>query len=222
MTTKHPAKFSDSILAAVAPWVECQQRVLDPFAGTGKLAQIIQPPTSLYLNEIEPEWARVCQVNAPAAVVTVGDALHLPYDFNFFTAVVTSPTYGNRMADHHEARDASRRNTYRHVLGRRLHPANSGQLQWGFNYKHFHILAWWEVWRVLMCEGIFVLNVSDHIRDGKVQNVADWHLSLLTTFFGFELERDIRVETPRQRRGANGHLRVDHERVFVLRKRCHL
>lgn len=94
MTIKHPAKFSNSILDVIAPLVEGQERVLDPFAGTGKLAKAIQTPTALYLNEIEPEWARVCRENAPAAVVTVGDALRLPCDFNFFTAVVTSPTYG--------------------------------------------------------------------------------------------------------------------------------
>jgi hypothetical protein len=53
------------------------------------------------------------------------------FDDATFDAICTSPTCGNRMADHHEARDISPRHTYRHVLGRPRTPGNSGALQWG-------------------------------------------------------------------------------------------
>lgn len=48
------------------------------------------------------------------AVTIVGDATSLPFPDEAFDAIITSPTYGNRMADHHDARDNSRRLTYRH------------------------------------------------------------------------------------------------------------
>lgn len=68
----------------------------------------------------------------------VGDALRLPFRDATFDVVATSPTYGNRMADHHEARDDSDRGTYRHRLSRPLHPSNSGAMQWGEEYRSIH------------------------------------------------------------------------------------
>jgi tRNA G10 N-methylase Trm11 len=94
----------------------------------------------------------------------VGDALALPFPDATFDAVVTSPTYGNRMADHHHARDGSLRYSYTHTLGRSLHPNNSGTLHWGAEYQRFHSLAWREVWRVVRPGGRFVLNIKDHVR----------------------------------------------------------
>lgn len=48
------------------------------------------------------------------SVTVIGDATRLPFDNRMFDAVITSPTYGNRMADHHDAQDGSKRITYRH------------------------------------------------------------------------------------------------------------
>lgn len=50
----------------------------------------------------------------------VGNALYLPFRDRAFDGIVTSPCYGNRMADHHDARDDSKRNTYTHSA---RHPA---------------------------------------------------------------------------------------------------
>ena len=106
-----------------------------------------------------------------------------------FDAICTSPTYGNRMADHHNARDASPRHTYRHVLGRPLTRGNSGALQWGDGiageeYRALHVAVWTECRRVLKPGGIFVLNVKDHIRGGVLQEVTKWH-SVALLMLGF-------------------------------------
>ena len=84
------------------------------------------------------------------------------------------------MADHHNAYDPQTRHTYRHDLGRDLNPANSGAMQWGDEYREFHVAAWMEAVRVLRSGGRFVLNIKDHIRDAKWQDVAGWHLAVLT------------------------------------------
>jgi len=204
---KHPAKYSDALLPIFEKELEGYDRVLDPFAGTGKIREV-RPDAELL--EIEPEWAEI-------RGATVGDALDMPWPDGSFDAVCTSPTYANRMADHHNARDASKRNTYRHTLGRELHPNNSGKLQWGHKYRLFHFIAWKEVKRVLRPDGKFILNISDHIRKGKVVPVAHFHKMLLI-LIGFDLVKEYRIETPRQRQGENGKLRVDHEMIYVFRK----
>ena len=106
---RHPAKFTDTLLPAIAkllrPHVRPGYRVLDPFAGVGKIFLLNQwyPGMQIEGIEIEPEWA------AQHPRTTLGNALALPWADSHFDAIVTSPTYGNRMADSHTARDSSRR-----------------------------------------------------------------------------------------------------------------
>ena len=140
-----------------------------------------------------------------------------PFSDATFDMVVTSPTYGNRMADHHNAKDGRRRITYTHNLGRALTPGNSGTMQWGETYRQFHRLAWEEVERVLSIGGLFMLNVSNHIRMGDEVPVAEWHRDTLLAM-GFTMDRDIEVPTARLRYGANYASRVRCEHVMCLRR----
>ena len=53
------------------------------------------------------------------------------------------------MADHHDAKDDSRRITYRHCYGKELQENNAGMLQWtDSTYKVLHRRAWLEARRV--------------------------------------------------------------------------
>ena len=214
---KHPAKFSDALMPVFAEAIKRNAHpdmlytILDPFAGTGKIFELerLLPGATCYGVELEPEWAAMSRAE-------VGDALHLRFYDNTMSVICTSPSYGNRMADHHEARDASQRNTYRHTLGRPLTPGSSAGLQWGDAYRGFHILAWNEACRVLKPGGLFILNISNHIRKGYEMEVSEWHKYALEEL-GLRCLRDIHVETPRQRFGAN-RARVEFEHVYVFRK----
>lgn len=190
----------DSILRDKGPFFS----ILDPFAGVGSLHALGLPTWGI---ELEYEWASQHPRNI------VGDALHLPFADDSFDAVVTSPVYGNRMSDHHEAKDSSKRNTYRHTLGRPLTKGSSAVLQWGAEYRAFHKRAWREMLRVL--DGWFILNCSDHIRKGKQVHVVDWHRQCAESV-GFKFRQEITVVTKRNRQGQNHELRVDSESILLF------
>lgn len=202
---RHPAKYSKALLPTLFAWTkDIDGIILDPFAGVGSA---VFSGRMIY-NELEREWADQCP-----RPVTRGDARHLPLRTGSVAAVVTSPTYGNRMADHHEAKDDSRRNTYRHAIERPLHPANSGAMQWGDEYRWLHVQVWWEACRVLRPWGVLIVNVKDHIRKGERQEVATWHRDVLTEC-GLLLTDARQIPCPGNRQGQNGALRVDHEMLY--------
>lgn len=213
---RHPAKFTPSVLDAIQKLLPPSALVLDPFAGTGLIHELDADTVGV---EIQPEWANL----HPDTIV--GNALLLPFRDESFDVVATSPCFGNRYADHHVAHDGSERRSYTHDLramtgdfDRELHPDNAGLLHWGLMYRSFHEQAWAEAYRVLKPGGVFVLNISDHIRLGKRMHVAEWHVAALVGL-GLRLERGVIVPTPRMRRGQNGDARVEGEWVLRFSKR---
>lgn len=211
----HPAVFSDSIIPVLASMLDASHKlVLDPFAGVGKVHQlqdVVSWPIRTVGVEIEPEWAH----NHKQTVV--GSALALPFRDESVDAIVTSPTYGNRLADSHNARDGSVRRSYTHDLGRTLNGENSGSLQWGERYRQFHERAWTEAFRVIRPGGRLILNVSDHVRNAVRQYVSSWHVQALIAV-GFAIADGATVDTARYREGANSDSRLDSEFVFAFDK----
>ena len=216
---RHPAKFNRAIIDRIVhiiDWhttIPTNARILDPFGGTGKIFDILEEYPGLQITalEIEPNWAS----HDPR--VTTGNALDNGFENEFFDMIITSPTYGNRMADHHNAKDGSKRNTYTHAYGEKLHPDNSGILHWGEKYRDFHVRAWKETIRVLKSDGFFLLNIKDHIRGGERQFVTDWHKQTLMDL-GLYLIDEFQVESPGNRQGQNADLRLDFESLVLLQK----
>ena len=205
----HPARYSRELIPVLAAAVPADRfpLVLDLFAGTGRIHELENTTVGV---ELEPEWAAL----HPDTIV--GNALALDFPDGHFDAVVTSPTYGNRLADSHDASDPERRRSYTHDLGRKLNDDNSGSLQWGDEYREFHRQAWREARRVIRPGGRLVLNVKDHVRAGVVQQVSAWHLNSLIVETELDLVEVHVVGTPSLRGVANAAARVDHEYVFVL------
>lgn len=211
---KHPAKFSDVVVERIALLIDefgWPERILDPFAGVGRVHRLTQGWTCGV--ELEPEWA----ANTPNTLVA--DALHLPFPDASFDSLVTSPCYGNRYADHHNAKDPSERRSYTHDMGRPLHPANAGVLYWGDKYRAFHEQAWTECLRVLEPKAKIYLNTSNHYKTIKgvlqEQLVTEWHLNWFMTHGCRILDID-RVHTRRMRKGANRNNRAAYENIMVF------
>lgn len=212
---RHPAKFSAALMPIIAAHIQPGTLCLDPFGGTGgRLAQAaLQNRARVIINEIQ--WKVL--FTAASTRRTNANALYLPYSSNSLDAIITSPTYGNRMADKYT--DGSRRNTYRAAFGddEELHFHNTGAMQWGNLYRSVHAQAWQEAARVLKSGGTFLLNISDHIRAGKLIPVSRWHCETLQANDLVLLETHT-VTTPRNRQGENGDKRAACEYIFVFQK----
>lgn len=249
---EHPAKFSDEILPVFAELLTSfgltsEDIILDPFAGTGKIHQLRDSGFKTIGIEIEPEWAGM------SPFTFVGDATFLPASWTRCIAVwASSPTYGNRMSDHHDAKERCRdckgtgitpqlkapgalpgqpcqkckgegrrtykRLTYRHLLGRDLHPMNTGQMPFkSESYKVLHRRAYAEAHRVVRDEnGYLICNVKNFYEKDNVVDVVDWHRGAIIRA-GFAHLQTIPVETPGMKFGAN-RKRVDHEEVMAFKK----
>ena len=181
MPIPHPAPFPNPVLEVLRTVVP-RGLVLDPLGGIGRLGRL-GPGWQVVTSDIEAAWAAQGPQNG-TVLSLVADARHLPFLDNSFDAIASSPSYGNRLSDHDASQqrgmigglqsDRTRR-TYRRYLGRNLHPANGGGLHWGEEYRELHRAIWEEVRRVLKPWGTLVLNVKDHVRNGKRQHVVEWH-----------------------------------------------
>lgn len=246
---KHPAKFSPAILDVLAREVsrEHNRRVkaghdralplllVDPFAGVGRCHTLAMPGKVHTLGvEIQHQWAACHRqtVCADSLEWMAAPSYRIP---NFpdwpggADIVATSPCYGNRLADHHDARDGSRRRSYTHDLGEMPAEGSSAVLHWGPAYWRFHATAYRRIYDLLWPGGLFLLNVSDIVRGKAMISATQWHLGAALTA-GFDPAGPSRwamaVTTPRLRHGANhGHhadegeeTRAAFEVVYRLRR----
>lgn len=244
-TAPHPAKWTQSILDEIEDLlfeheVPDDALVFDPFAGPdlGRLAAAVEPRP---VAGTEIEWPWVSGADGSMQ----GDALRPPLRPASVGVLVTSPAYGNRMADNHDPKDAckpcggsgeapplarsgpipcracggsglSKRNTYKHVLGRDPSPGASTVLQWGKAYRDFHEAAWTVANDALAPGALVVVNVKNHVRDHRERAVVEWHLNAWLRL-GARLEEVRRVAVRGNRNGENGDARVPFERILVLR-----
>ncbi len=206
----HPAKFSAKHLNTIIEFLgsDPELTVLDPFAGIGTIHEL---PYTTRGVELEPEWA--CQHELTA----IGNGLKTGFPNDSFDAVVTSPCFGNRMADNFESTDNSKRYTYRHFLGRPLTKGSSASMQWGEDYKGFHLQAWLEAKRVLKVGGHLIINIKDHIRGGKIQPVTQWHADTCAEIGFKQVETKI-IPVRGMTHGENAEHRIPHESLLIFVK----
>lgn len=234
----HPAPYSAEVLATIGRLIREEVRdrraagesgflrVLDPFAGVGRIHQLNRPGHVETIGvEIEPEWA-ACSERTVCA-----DSLEWMHQrarrggSSRFPVIATSVTYGNRFSDSHTAKDGSTRRSYTHDLrattgdpDRKLHPNNSGAMPWGPRYWQFHGAAYRAMFAVLEPGGVLLLNVSDFVRGQEMVHAVEWHLGAAYGVGFVMRQRPAVVATPRMRYGKNHDARAPHEVVLRLRK----
>lgn len=210
----HPAKYTaaiaDSFERLLLAYVPPPAIVVDPFAGTGFLLdRLFERGYAPFGIELEPEWAA-------SKHVARGTALALPFEDGYADAVITSPTYGNRMAD--KDLRPSVAGTYAKGLGRLASEGSSCHLQWGPEYRAFHVEALDEIERVLRPGGLFLLNMKNHYRAKEEVDVVGWWWNEVADRGTFRRLVSIFVATPGNRRGANAEARAEGEYVGVFQR----
>lgn len=220
----HPAKFSPNIITElerfIVGYVPDDSVIVDPFAGPGGIHQIVDRVNDTQVMglwsigvEIEPEWARADPRTITGDSRRLADIIEPPDERPL--VVITSPAYGNRMADQY-AGDAkgSTRHTYRVKLGRELDPNSGARLHFGLDYQLLHRRVWKQCAKLE--PEFMVVNVKNFIRRDEIVDVVGWHRETLGKV-GFDVTREITVPVTGNRHGANGDLRVDHEIILVAR-----
>jgi len=200
----HPCQFSEGIIADAAAFLDLDAPlvVLDPQAGLNNLAIWAAehaPAWTVVGTEIEREWA---DAHANTWHADSTDANQLRDAIGLATngarvdvdAVITSPAYGNRMADQYIPPDSddSTRMGYAISLGRQCSPGSGASISWGSTgakYKALHAKLWDAVGEVLAPDGALIVNVKDHMtklaktrtREAGTYRlpVTAWHVSHL-------------------------------------------
>lgn len=246
----NPAPFNDDVLKVIGRQLRRYNKLLDPFAGTGKGVDYMAALGHKAVGvELEPEWA------AHSDRVEVGNALSLRWRANTFDAVFTSPTYGNRMADHHNAQEVCSKCGGRGTLisgdtkGGKLNvhheatcPYCGGKGRRTYKrhtYKHYlerdpspdssAVMQWGEEYREFHRRAW--KEVDRVVKRRIVLNVSDHYrkgnLMPVTEFhiatikaLGWKLTRHIEVVTQRMRHGENYEIRAEYESVLVFDRKA--
>ncbi len=218
----HPAKFTTEQLALVYAYLPAFNRkklaVFDPFAGVGTVSALNETNRNIKVvgMEIEPEWA-----DQSPDVMTGDSITYMMLTRDRYDAIVTSPSYGNRMADSYDGRDGSKRNTYRVALGRSLDEQNAAQFHFSHleddEYKEFHREAIQGMVRITRKGGRIILVVKNFIKDGFEMDVVGWWRQELEAA-GLQEVAFVPIEAGGLGYGANRDERVKYEYVLVWEK----
>ena len=99
---------------------------------------------------------------------------------------------------------------------------NAGAMQWSSAYCELHAKALFEFSRVLVPGGLFVLDIKDHVRDGKLQGVPDWWVAAAyVNGFPTVVERrlvSLKGDQNTARMRKQGRAVVDVEEIIVFRR----
>jgi len=226
LAARSPAPFSTPILERLSAIViDWEGPILDPYAGNCLIHTLGRDDT--WATEIEPEF---CAVSPEPDRTFCADSRFVPVLIESGRiprpkAIVTSPDYGNRMADQYLGTPAEvaaraetgrlpRRRSYAISLNRRVSEGSGAGHQFGPEYCRIHEAVMSSVTSVLEPGARLALNVSNHYRGGELVHVFPWWVTLIARL-GWRVDAIVPVETRRFRDGENSDLRDESEYVII-------
>jgi hypothetical protein len=244
---RFPAKYSEPILEQIA--LELRARlitagtVLDPYAGIGGIHALreLLPGIDTLGVEIEEPFA-ACHPDT-----LWGDSRELAKRIGdragTVTAVVTSPDYGNRLADQYlgspnekcrrcsgtgttmtagdcgdcggSGKAPSKRMGYAIALGRKCDPRSGARYQFGKKYRDLHLGILAAVCETIPAGTLLIYNVSSSIAEKGYRPVMEWWVTEIAR--RADIKALVPVETARLKFGANHDARVPAEHLIIAR-----
>lgn len=243
---KFPAKFSAPILEQIA--LELRARlimgtVLDPYGGIGGIHALRDavPGLDTVAVEIEPEFAACHPDTLCGDSRLLGEVLG--DRAGTITAVVTSPDYGNRLADQYlgsenekcrrcdgfgtntdgdrcsncagSGKAPSRRMGYAIALGRKCDPRSGARYQFGKKYRDLHLGILGAVVDTVPPGTLLIYNVSSSIAEKGYRPVMEWWVTEIAR--RADIKALVPIETDRLKFGANYDARVPAEHLIIAR-----
>lgn len=237
----------DHIVTQEADRLGRRLNILDPFGGVGRAHRLGEAGHHVVTFELEPEWAAQAPgpsvVGDSRHLACRDDWADVVMSSPVYPNRMTDHHEARDLCGRCDGRkvvasDAgpfvtcgackgaglSMRNTYRHQLGRMPSKGATSVLQWGNAYRKVTAEIMAECLRPLRAAGLIVWNTSNHLRTVDRQGVKaqveervnEWFLNEWMVL-GCNMVEVRRVQTQRNRNGANGAARVDGEIVAVMR-----
>ena len=194
-------------------------RILDPMAGEGSIFDIGHAPPLLGSSvKLHIEASDIFAWHYQREEVRIVDATSLDWPDDSFDLIITSPPYGNRMADKLSI-DGDNRVTYADRRGTDAGPNDATGLPWGEKYRRLMATIWVECWRVVRPGGLIVVDCKDHVRQGYMEPVTEWHMKAIENLGGqFTYLRHARSPGNRSTANAGDAFRLGETTVFAYRK----
>jgi hypothetical protein len=215
----HPAKFTSAQIEQIASAIAEEFgedkgiKILDPYAGIGGVHKLQEFGHFTFGIEIEREWPGQHRDTA------VGDShvfMAANVNRNKYDAVVTSYVFPNRMTDHHDAKDGSKRHSYKHYLGRDPAEGSSATLGWGKKWRQFHREGFRLMSRVVKKNGLIIIDSKNCYKQRELVLANEWTIRTLAKM-GMPLLQVRPVFTRGLTHGQNHEDRVDRHLIIVVR-----
>jgi len=222
MPRPHHTRYNKAVIDAIVARIGESKRILDPMAGTFERIRELEKKElgwhQVYGIELEEEWVS----SYPHPRFQQGDARDMPFGDEFFDCIVVSPSYGNRDSDRTgEWWDNADRKTYAAALGRNVSAESLCVPFESDAYKRGHVLAWAECVRVLKVDGLFVINLKNHVKAGVIVPVSQWHRNVLRDTLRMTEIDDTSVPVSGRHSGANAAVRAESvEKVYFYQKQA--
>lgn len=196
---QHQGKANIYMLYRLLEYMPAGSLVIDPMAGTGSALVYTEYIYPVICGELEPHWAKQCEVNrqtitvrnlfsaSAPALCCQWDAGRLPLAAKSIAAVITSPPYWDMLSNWHiTSKNIQADGHPEFGMAYGIDGRNIGNIHIYEDYLRAMFAVYRESHRVLKPDGLLALILKDRVHKGQRITICQDAITLCTAL-GFEL-----------------------------------